>query len=1256
MLIQRSDPLTMLALCILLVINRYHTFQVATADENKSFIIPSAGVSSPSGPLEDAACDVEQIEYANDSQLHLILHELSKTAFFRSFAVDLDHGCPLQNMKKKMKVDVVPKDDRHAATEENTSTSSSLGEGTRNKMNFLPAEEEEEPACASEGLPDFFPEEHDGQPACGVTSEDESPFASSAASFSLAATQTSVQSDMNTNEQKYDKSSKSPETEKNTDTEKKDDNWECDGGSLAEDEMDEDAVPLCEIDEEYLADHTPLTPLKHFLSSALTSITESIGWESEAQKEAFSWSKPSDPVVMTNTEDEGCDDQNGDLPETFWVDMCSQIKAGDGLKVVNLQLNPERNTGYNGTHIWNAIYEENCINVDGYRTEPMCYEERVLFRLLSGLHTSTTISIAKNYFPPSKRKKREFWEPNPQYFMDKFANRPEHIRNLHFSYVVLLRALRKATPFLSSYEIRTGDIVEDETAAVLLRRLLDSHILMSCNNVFTAFDESLMFKDKSENGVSLERNFKGVFHNISSTLDCVQCQQCKLHGKMAMLGYGTALKILFSPQELIPMSLQRNEIVAFINTIAKMSESLKEVRELTHLYWNQKPTLPPSPPSQPDIKIGGGTNDELVDTAIGIVAQLNEAGTITDEREAELVHLALSKDPRILIVAKHFGRNAQKFLLHSTNIGAGQLPATPNVNEEPDAIVIGSGLAGLAATLHLLDRGGRVVVIEKEHRLGGNSAKASSGINGCCMHNDTYGDYLESFISDTTRSAGDGAQMALIETLAKNSEEAVLWLQNRAGVDLSLMAQLGGHSHKRTHRPKNGMAGAEIIYQMQKAVKKYEKTGEVQIKIDTKVTKLITNKEGKVTGVEFQKLNGEEEVGTLMAPHVVLATGGFASDRSSNSYLAHYRPELLRMAATAGDFSTGDGIGLATELGAGMVDMDKVQVHPTGWVNPTDPENQNKVLAAELMRGVGGVLLNSEGKRFCNELGTRAYVTDKMLSHDSYYQSTNTWNAEHDVPVFPLVLSSAAALDGKKHVDLYSHKGLMTKLEGIQALADWMGNDVDAVKATFVQYQEDAEKGVDEWGKTSFRGVPGKDLDAETFYVGKITPVLHYCMGGLTIDTEGNVLDENKNTIEGLHAAGEVSGGVHGHNRLGGNSLLECTVFGTIVGKKIPIRDRNANFSADKELPKKGGSYDAAPTKVQEISIEVLEQHNTNDDCWVAINGEVYDLTEFAEEHPPGPDSILELAGMDGTEAFLTVHNQAMLDDFKDEKKGVLVQ
>jgi flavocytochrome c len=1010
--------------------------------------------------------------------------------------------------------------------------------------------------------------------------------------------------------------------------------FECAGGA---EEIDNDDEPLCTVagDADDVFGGFGGSGGDPFESTVLQSLSEQ-GFSSQPQRETFEWQQQTDMVV--EGDDTPCDDDEH-LPETFWMDMCSNIKEGEDTKIVNLALNPERNTGYNGTHIWKSIYEENCIT-----TQDSCLEERVLYRLLSGLHTSTTVSIAKNYYAPSKRKNRVDWESNPQYFMERFQNHPEFVRNMQFSYVVMLRAIKKATDYLSEYDIQSRNMVDDEASKILLKRLLDTAILRSCSGAFSAFDESLMFQDQ---GINIQQNFKGIFHNVSSILDCVQCQQCKLHGKMAMMGYGAALKILFVPPELL--TLERNEVVALINTAARLSESLVEVRDLTAMYW--KTERERKDQVNTANTIGGPPVESLdiLDRTVGIIASLGRDNLISTERENDLVALALAKHPELLVLGKHYASDPQRFLALTASIG-GSGSALQSITTTPDAVIVGSGLAGMAAALNILDRGGTVIMVEKEHLLGGNSNKASSGINGCCPQNDTYNDSLESFRNDTIRAAGKVAELGLIDTLVSKSEQAVMWLKERANVDLSLLAQLGGHSHKRTHRPSNGMVGAEIIYHLQKELRSYEKSGKMKIIVDTRVKELLLEND-RVVGVSCAStLDGTMQ--EIRGDNVILATGGFASDRSKGSYLDQYRSELMSFPATAGDFSTGDGITLATELGAATRDMDKIQIHPTGWVNPTDPSNPTKILAAELMRGVGGILFNKEGKRFCNELGTRAYVSDKMMEADPYYLANGTWNPKSEAPTFFLVLSESAADDGRKHVDLYSHKGLLTKVEGIDALAEQIGVSRETLTASLNRYQKASKKGVDEFGKTSFRGVPISDLSQEVFYVGSVTPVLHYCMGGIKIDTEGNVIKEDGSLIPGLHAVGEVTGGVHGNNRLGGNSLLECTVFGTIVGQKIPVKEGASlvSVATPQQQQKQTSSTDSLP----EISLEELSKHNTKDDIWVAIDGVVYDLTEFAPEHPSGFQSIFDLAGKDGSEAFAAVHNSKMLEDFEEDKKAIL--
>jgi len=547
-------------------------------------------------------------------------------------------------------------------------------------------------------------------------------------------------------------------------------------------------------------------------------------------------------------------------------------------------------------------------------------------------------------------------------------------------------------------------------------------------------------------------------------------------------------------------------------------------------------------------------DDDYIEMAIKSFVELSKLGRITTEEEVQLVELALKHDSNLLQLTKYYNSNLEKYLLHLKSLLNLQLQSVDSV----DAIIIGSGLAGLVTALSIVDRGGRVVVIEKEHVIGGNSAKASSGINGCCFDDNDDNDTMDSFRQDVVRSAGSSAQLPLIETLTENSAEALEFLKSRVGIDLSMKAQLGGHSHKRTHRPNNGMVGAEVIYGMQKALKKYEKAEIIRFLMDSKVIKILQSIDKKqVIGVSFQNTitNATEN---LTSSSIVLATGGFAADRSKLSYLNLYRPELVKIPATAGTFSTGDGITLAKEVDATTIDMDKVQIHPTGWIDPTDPNATQKILAAELMRGVGGILLNTKGKRFCNELGTRAYVTEQMfVQADASYQTTKLWNVSNTLPPFYLVLSNQSANDARKHVDLYTHKRLLQPCQGIHSLASFMNTSSESLTNTYRLYEKEASKSKDAFGKTTFRGVTiAKNLKYELFYVGKVTPVLHYCMGGISIDTQGHVLDSFNQPIQGLYAAGEVSGGVHGFNRLGGNSLLECTVFGLRVGRNIPISEK----------------------------------------------------------------------------------------------------
>merc|ERR1719456_1748743 len=244
-------------------------------------------------------------------------------------------------------------------------------------------------------------------------------------------------------------------------------------------------------------------------------------------------------------------------------------------------------------------------------------------------------------------------------------------------------------------------------------------------------------------------------------------------------------------------------------------------------------------------------------------------------------------------------------------------------------------------------------------------------------------------------------------------------------------------------------------------------------------------------------------------------------------------------------------------IGAKTIDLEWVQVHPTGLVKPDDPDAKIKFLAAEALRGVGGIVINKDGERFANELGRRDYVTGEM------------WKNK---PPFRLCLNKAASDEIIWHCKHYTGRGVMKFYENGEALAKDMGVPVSVLEATHDQHYQAAmktEKDPDggswpaypsgkSWdeasgktgsGKKFYKNqLPGSEVKTEPFYVAIITPVIHYCMGGLETTTEGECM-KNGRALPGLYVAGEAAGGVHGNNRLGGNSLLDCVVFGRVAGR-----------------------------------------------------------------------------------------------------------
>merc|ERR1719362_708939 len=414
-------------------------------------------------------------------------------------------------------------------------------------------------------------------------------------------------------------------------------------------------------------------------------------------------------------------------------------------------------------------------------------------------------------------------------------------------------------------------------------------------------------------------------------------------------------------------------------------------------------------------------------------------------------------------------------------------------------------------------------------------------------------DSIELFTSDTLK--GGAKRPDVVKVLCGNSGADVDWLVEKFDLDLSLVARLGGHSAPRTHRGKERFPGMTITYALIQMLENVaEKTDRARIVTKARAHTLLTHPDGACIGLVYEK--GGIDIKEFGA--VILASGGFGADFTQNSLLAQYRPDLMHLPTTNGEHCTGDGIKMGEAVGAKSVDLEWVQVHPTGLVKPDDPDAKIKFLAAEALRGVGGLVLDAEGKRFANELGRRDYVTGEM------------WKNK---PPFRLCLNKAASEEIIWHCKHYTGRGVMRYYESGKALAEDMGVPLETLEKTHEEHYQaamktekdpdggsypaypsgkswDAASGKTGSGKKFYHNIiPGSAVKTEPFYVAIITPVIHYCMGGLEIDVNSAVVNANGAAIPGLYAAGEVAGGVHGNNRLGGNSLLDCVVFGRVAGK-----------------------------------------------------------------------------------------------------------
>ena len=434
-----------------------------------------------------------------------------------------------------------------------------------------------------------------------------------------------------------------------------------------------------------------------------------------------------------------------------------------------------------------------------------------------------------------------------------------------------------------------------------------------------------------------------------------------------------------------------------------------------------------------------------------------------------------------------------------------------------DIVIIGAGGAGMTAAIKAAQGGKDVILLEKMPYAGGNTTKATGGMNAAETHYQAeqgIEDSVEQFIEDTMKGGHDINDIDLVTVMAENSAEGIDWLDS-IGAPLPKVSFSGGATNPRIHAPEDGSGvGAYLVTAF---LKKLDELG-VKVMYDTEATSLITF-EGAVVGVQAVSPTTFYTIG---ADAVILATGGFGNNEDM---IVRYRDDLKGTVTTSAPGITGDGILMAEAVGADLVDIDQIQLHPT-------VEQGTSMLITESVRGDGAILVNQDGKRFTNELLTRDVVSAAELEQPGSYA---------------YIIFDQRLRDGLKAIEKYVSTGITKQADTIEGLAEQLDIDPATLADTLATWNKYvADQNDPDFGRDT--GMEN-DLSVAPFYAIKIAPGIHHTMGGVRIDTSARVIDTEGNVIPGLFAAGEVTGGVHGGNRIGGNAVADIVVFGTVASE-----------------------------------------------------------------------------------------------------------
>jgi flavocytochrome c len=449
------------------------------------------------------------------------------------------------------------------------------------------------------------------------------------------------------------------------------------------------------------------------------------------------------------------------------------------------------------------------------------------------------------------------------------------------------------------------------------------------------------------------------------------------------------------------------------------------------------------------------------------------------------------------------------------------------VTESADVVVIGAGGAGLAAGISASQNGAKVIILEKMPRAGGNTIISGAAYNAVDPERQKpqgIEDSIDLHFTQTYEGGDKVGDPELVRTLVEGALPALQWAESM-GMEFTpdVFTVLGG-LWPRAHRPVKPLGTGYIETYLDYISAHGD---QIAILYDTRATELIV-KDGRVSGV---KASGQDKDYEFTASRgVVIATGGFGANKELRQKYNTQWPDLTGAGTTNHPGATGDGLAMAEAAGANFVGMDYIQLLPMG-----DPQTGS--LSGNIEQAVEDrFFVNKDGNRFVDEGARRDVMTLALFQQPDAFM----WVIcdKHSYPT-PQVKNNF-----NESIEELIQQGRAYGADTIEELAVKIGVPPANLKAAVDEFNAGVDAGKDKWGRTLFK----IKIDTPPYYAGARIPTVHHTMGGIQINKDTQVIDRNGQVIPGLYAAGEVTGGIHGSNRLGGNALADIHVFGRIAG------------------------------------------------------------------------------------------------------------